>query len=68
MLGISIPCAAGEDEISRRMHEIRATPAEQRWRHIPLEDSFVAARKKARAANKPIFYFAADGVLDAGNC
>jgi hypothetical protein len=68
LIGLAVPCAGGVDDLARRMDEIRATPAERRWRNVPLESSFVVARKKAIAVNKPLFYFAADGVLDAGNC
>ena len=63
-----LPCAAGDDPIAARMDEIRATPDERRWRHIPFETSFATALTKAKERNAPVFYFAADGVLDAGNC
>ena len=45
-----------------------ATTAEQRWRLTGMEDSLVVAFKRAKAENKPVYYFSADGVLDSGNC
>lgn len=59
---------AEEDRIEKRMRAVRATSAELRWRHIPVGLSLVTALKRAKEVNKPVFYFAADGVLDSGNC
>ncbi len=60
--------SADDFDYGRFIAKVRPSAAEERWRLIELKSSLVVAFRQAKAENKPVYYFAADGVLGSGNC